>query len=92
MNYFGLIIGLVMLFATGLGHIIVIKGEYYFGIGLWPIFLIIGIIFAGLSLFVSSNLLSAIFAIFSAIFLWGIHELIKQKDRVNKGWFPKRKQ
>lgn len=90
-NYYGIIFGLIMLVFTGLGHIIVIKGEYHFGIKIWPIFLIIGILSLFFSIIVDSNLLSGSLGIVGLTFLWGIHELIKQRERVQKGWFPKKK-
>jgi hypothetical protein len=89
-NLFGIIIGAVMLITTGLGHVIVIKGEYHFGAKLWPIFLFIGAVSILLSLVVKSSLLSGTLGIVGVTFLWGIHELIKQRERVEKGWFPKK--
>ncbi len=91
LNYYGIIIGLAMLVSTGLGHIIVIKGEYHFGIKIWPIFLLIGIVSLFLSILIDNSILSSILGIVSVTFLWGIHELIKQKERVKKGWFPLKK-
>lgn len=38
MNFTGIIMGLFMLFFTGIGHVIVIKGEYHFGVKIWPVF------------------------------------------------------
>lgn len=90
-NYYGIILGLITLVFTGLGHIIVIKGEYHFGIKIWPVFLIIGVASLFLSIIVDSKLLSGSLGIISLTFLWGIHELIKQRERVRKGWFPQKK-
>jgi hypothetical protein len=89
-NYYGLIIGLAMLIFTGIGHIIVIKGEYYIGAKLWPLFLILGILSMILSFLAKNIILSGVLGIIGVTFLWGIHELIKQRERVDKGWFPKR--
>lgn len=90
LNFYGLIIGLVMLISTGLGHIIVIKGEYHFGVKLWPLFLIVGIFCSFSSFIVKNDLLSGSLGIIGVTFLWGIHELIQQRERVRKGWFPKK--
>lgn len=89
-NYYGFIIGVIMLVATGIGHIIVIKGEYFFGVKLWSLFLILGILSILLSFITNNNILSATLGIVGITFLWGIHELLKQRERVAKGWFPKR--
>jgi hypothetical protein len=88
MNFFGLILGASMLLVIGAGHIIVVKGEYYFGTRLWPIFLIIGISAIILSAFVKSQIISGILGIAGFTLLWSIHEIVKQKERVRKGWFP----
>jgi len=92
MNYFGLIMGAFMLVVVGLGHILVIKGEYHFGVKLWPIFLVIALSSISASIFVESKLISGIFGLVGFTFLFGIHELYKQKERVRKGWFPKKPQ
>jgi len=90
-NYYGIIMGLVMLVATGIGHIIVIKGEYHFGMKLWPVFLIIGILSSVASIILKNLLISGILGIIGVTFLWAILELFKQKERVQKGWFPRKK-
>lgn len=79
-----------MLIATGIGHIVVIKGEYHFGIKIWPVFLLIGILCLVLSILCKNSLTSGILGIVSITFLWGILEIFKQKQRVEKGWFPKK--
>ncbi|OPJ60478.1 hypothetical protein CLORY_27870 [Clostridium oryzae] len=80
-----------MLLATGIGHIIVIKGEYYLGIKCWSLFLIVGLACITVSLVVHSPFLSGSLGIIGVTFLWGIGELFKQKERVKKGWFPENK-
>lgn len=90
LNYYGVFIAMVMLFATGLGHIAVIKGEYYFGVKLWPVFFILGVLCVIFSIIIENILLSGSLGILGVTFLWGIHELILQRERVRKGWFPKR--
>jgi hypothetical protein len=91
LNYFGIFMGIVMLISTGLGHIIVIKGEYHFGVKIWPAFLLIGVVSLLFSAIAHSTILSGILGIIGVTFLWGIHEVIKQKERVRKGWFPQKK-
>ena len=41
-------------------------------------------------LFVENVIVSSILGVFGASFLWSIGELFEQKERVRKGWFPKR--
>jgi hypothetical protein len=89
LNFLGLILGFVMLLFTGFGHILIIKGEYYFGTKLWLLLLILGLLSVTASLFVNNALLSGILGIVGFIFLWSIYELFQQKERVRKGWFPK---
>jgi hypothetical protein len=89
LNFIGLVLGFMMLLLTGLGHIFIIKGEYYFGTKLWPLFLILGLLFVTASLFANNAILSGILGIIGFIFLWSIYELFQQKKRVRRGWFPK---
>jgi hypothetical protein len=89
-NYYGFILGLVFLITTGLGHILVIKGEYHFGLKIWPLFLIIGSLSILLSFIVTNTLLSGVLGVLGVTFLWGILELFHQRERVRKGWFPKK--
>lgn len=91
LNYYGVFLGLALLILTALGHIGVIKGEYYFGTKIWIVFLIVGIASIVSSLIIKSRLLSGFFGIFGVTFLWGIPELFKQEKRVARGWFPKKK-
>jgi len=89
LNFIGLVLGFMMILLTGLGHIFIIKGEYYFSTKLWPLFLILGLLFITASLFVNNALLSGILGIIGFIFLWSIYELFQQKERIRRGWFPK---
>jgi hypothetical protein len=50
-----------------------------------------GIVFLLLSVFVNNQVLSAGFGVVGFSSFWSILELIKQKERVEKGWFPKKK-
>lgn len=91
MTYDGLIIGAVFLAGCGLGHIIIVKGQYHFGTGWWPLLLALGIALLVLSLFVSSALLSAALGVMGFTSLWSIYELFKQRERVARGWFPSKR-
>ncbi len=90
MNYEGLIIGIATFLIIGLFHPIVIKAEYYWGVGCWWIFLVVGIAGIAGSLLITSTLLSTLLGVFAFSSLWSIHELFQQRERVRKGWFPKR--
>jgi len=89
LNFLGVVLGFIMLLLTGFGHILIIKGEYYFGTKLWSLFLILGLLSVTASLFVNSDLLCGILGIIGFILLWSVYELFQQKERVKKGWFPK---
>jgi len=88
MNFEGVIIGASAFLIIGICHPIVIKGEYYFGKGIWPIFLVVGLILVGISLFMENQMLSAIVSVAGFSSLWSIHEIFEQEKRVQKGWFP----
>lgn len=88
MNFTGLIIGVATFLCIGLFHPIVIKAEYHFGVGCWWAFLLLGLVCIGGSLFVDSTVLSTMLGIAAFSSLWSILELVKQRERVKKGWFP----
>lgn len=90
LHFTGLIIGIATFVIIGIFHPIVIKGEYYFGTGIWWIFLISGIITGVCSVLVADVLWSTLLAVWAASSLWGIGELFEQKRRVERGWFPAR--
>jgi hypothetical protein len=90
MLFDGIVIGLASLVIIGLFHPLVIKGEYHFGVKIWPAFLIAGILLCGTSLFVSSFTLRSILAVAGFSSFWSILELFQQRERVRKGWFPKK--
>ena len=85
-----MIIGIATFVIIGIFHPIVIKGEYYFGTGIWWIFLISGIVTGVCSVLVADVLWSTLLAVWAASSLWGIGELFEQKRRVERGWFPAR--
>ena len=90
MNYEGLIIGIATFLIIGLFHPIVIKTEYYFGVRCWWVFMIAGIAGVAGSLFVDGTILSTLLGVFAFSSFWSIGELFEQRERVRKGWFPKR--
>ena len=89
MNYSGLIIAVITFLVIGLFHPLVIKGEYYFGTRCWWVFLLAGIAFIVASLMVSDDMLSPILGVVGCSCLWSILEIFEQKERVEKGLFPK---
>lgn len=84
----GIIIGAITFLIIGIYHPIVIKGEYYFGTGIWPIFLLMGGAGICASLLLPYPILSAVSAVWGFSSFWAIKELFEQKKRVEKGWFP----
>ena len=91
MYFTGIIIALSTFLIIGIFHPIVIKTEYYFGTRPWFLFLIFGIISVIASLCVEDIIASSVLGVLGASLLWSIGELFEQKQRVAKGWFPKRK-
>ena len=90
MNTQGILIGAAAFLIIGIFHPIVVKGEYHFGKKIWPIFLVAGLICLGASLFIEHTTWGAIVGVFGFASLWGIRELYKQAERVERGWFPKK--
>jgi hypothetical protein len=90
MNFHGLAIGIIMILSIGLGHILVIKWEYYLGAKSWPGMLAAGLGLLVASLFADNMLLSGTFGMLGATLLWGVYELFEQKKRVEKGLFPRK--
>lgn len=90
MYFTGLIIGIATFFIIGLFHPLVIKGEYYFGTGIWWVFALMGAVAIAASLMVEDVLWSTLLAVWGASSFWSIGELFEQKKRVERGWFPKR--
>ncbi|NCC98751.1 MAG: DUF4491 family protein [Bacteroidia bacterium] len=90
MNFIGLAIGICTFLIIGLFHPIVIKFEYYFGVKIWWVFLLCGIVFMVLSLFLSNTFWSVLAGVVAFSSFWSIKEIFEQRERVRKGWFPKR--
>lgn len=85
----GLAIGICTFLIIGIFHPIVVKSEYYWGTKCWWIFLLIGIAGVIGSLYTESIFLSALLGVFAFSSFWTIKEIFEQKERVEKGWFPK---
>lgn len=86
----GIIIGAIAFLVIGIFHPIVIHGEYHFGTKLWPVFLGIGLLLCAVSLFVENAVFNASLGITAFCCFWSILELFNQKNRVERGWFPKK--
>lgn len=90
MNFTGIIIGAATFLCIGLFHPIVIKAEYHFGVGCWWAFLLVGLGCVAASLFVNAMIPSTILGVVAFSSFWYISELFRQRERVRKGWFPKK--
>lgn len=88
LNWQGLAIGACTFLIIGIFHPLVIKGEYYFGVKINYAFAALGIATSILALFTKGVFLSAILAVVAFSSFWSIKEVIEQKERVRKGWFP----
>ena len=89
-HFEGLIIGLATFLIIGLFHPIVIKTEYHFGVRCWWLFLIAGLLFTLAALLTAHTTLAAILGVTAFSCFWSILELFEQRERVRKGWFPKK--
>lgn len=85
----GLGIGLATFLIIGLFHPVVVKAEYYWGTRSWWVFLVLGLVGVVASVWVDSLFWSAILGVFAFSSFWTIKEVFEQKERVEKGWFPK---
>lgn len=88
MNFIGIIVGLATFLIIGLFHPLVIKAEYYLGSKCWWMFLLAGILFGAMSVMIDNLIASTILGVTAFSSFWSIHELMQQKQRVRKGWFP----
>jgi len=88
MHFQGILAGLFVFILIGALHILVVKVEYHFGAHLWPLFLLLGLAGVGSSLFVEDTFFCIILAISGFLIMYTAWELIKQKERVERGWFP----
>lgn len=87
-HFTGLALAIGTFLLIGLFHPIVIKTEYYFGTRPWWLFLLLGLLCIGVSVTIENTVWSALVGVLGASFLWSIGELIEQRKRVQKGWFP----
>lgn len=92
MNYEGLIIGACTFLVIGIFHPIVIKTEYHFGVKVWWVFLLLGLVALALSLVEHNTILSTLLGVLAFSSFWSIKELFEQRERVRKGWFPKKEE
>lgn len=90
MNFTGIIIGVASFLCIGLFHPLVIKAEYHLGVKCWWLFALAGLLGVGGSLLVKHDILSILLGVFAFSSFWGIYELFQQRERVRKGWFPKK--
>lgn len=90
MYYQGVVIGLMAFVIIGVFHPVVVKGEYHFGYRIWPLFLVVGLGSIVASIFVANTVGAAALGVFGFSALWSIRELFEQKERVKRGWFPKK--
>lgn len=88
MSFIGIIVGLATFLIIGLFHPLVIKAEYYLGSKCWWMFLLAGILFGAMSVMIDNLIASTILGVTAFSSFWSIHELMQQKERVRKGWFP----
>lgn len=84
----GLTLGLCTFLIIGLFHPLVIKGEYYFGVGCWKCFAVAGVVMCALALYLSDPFWSTLAGVVGFSSFWSIKEVFEQRERVRKGWFP----
>lgn len=89
-NLTGIVVGVATFLIIGLFHPLVIKGEYYFGVGCWWVFALMGVLSTIGSILIDQLFWSVLLAVWGASSFWSIGELFHQRERVRKGWFPKR--
>ena len=89
-NFEGLLVGLCTFLIIGLFHPFVIKGEYHFGVKCWWAFLLLGLVCTVLSIMVGNSTVSILLGVTAFSSFWSILEVFEQRERVRKGWFPKK--
>ncbi len=87
MYFTGVIIGAATFLTIGAFHPLVIKAEYYWGSRCWWMFLVLGLACIVASL-LTTGIWSIVLGVVGFSSLWSIHELLKQRKRVDRGWFP----
>ena len=86
----GIAIGLCTFLIIGLFHPLVLKGEYYLGQKSNWIFAIGGVACTVATILSTSVFWSAILGVTACSCFWSILEVREQRERVRKGWYPKR--
>ena len=89
-NFEGLLVGFCTFLIIGLFHPLVIKGEYHFGVKCWWAFLLLGLVCTVLSIMVGNSTVSILLGVTAFSSFWSILEVFEQRERVRKGWFPKK--
>ena len=89
-NLTGLALGLCSFLIIGLFHPLVIKGEYYFGVRCWWAFLVLGLATGVWSVLTEGFFAQTLLGVVAFSSFWSILEVFEQRERVRKGWFPKR--
>lgn len=69
MNFYGLVMGSIMILAVGLGHLLVVKWEYHWGSKTWLGLFVIGSFVVVISCLVDNILLSGSLGILGAALL-----------------------
>lgn len=87
-NFTGLAIGASTFLIIGMFHPLVIKGEYYFGVGIRWVFLVAGLVFLAAAVCASGTFVSSVLGVTAFSCFWSIKEVVEQRERVRKGWFP----
>ncbi|HEC79955.1 MAG TPA: DUF4491 family protein [Firmicutes bacterium] len=91
MNFTGIIFGIGIILLIGLLHILIIKVEYHLSYRLWVVFAVFGLLLLFVSTLFNDDVVSIMFGILGALVGFSAYELILQRKRVEKGWFPKKK-
>ena len=89
LQWLGPVVGLSSFLIIGMFHPIVIKTEYYTGTRFWWVFLIVGILCCCGALLCADIVASSMLSVLGFSCFWSIKELFEQRERVQKGWFPK---
>lgn len=84
----GLAIGLCTFLIIGIFHPVCIKCEYYFGTGSRWWFLVLGLLGTAGAILVTDPFWSSLLGVFAFSSFWTIGEIVEQRRRVERGWFP----
>lgn len=85
----GLAIGLCSFLVIGIFHPVVIKCEYYFGVGCRWWFVLLGVAMCAVSVAVADVFWSTLAGVVAFSSFWTVREIVDQRERVRKGWFPR---